>query len=753
MSAAEESPAPTTPQGWALVAPGVWSRRFGAPEGGGPLDLLGSRPAREALEALDAPPGPAPAERGSAAPAERGSAAPSGAPASGAPASLAPASGAPASRAPRLAFPLEAAAIRGDAEGGRTVLRFPLPADAPVLGLGLQFSRIDHRGRTRFLRVNSDPKEDTGETHAPVPLCIVGLPRTAPEGGSPADARAASAGPPLPAAYGVLVNTARIVTIHCGSTVRRSEGAPPRDRNTDRAWSATPPGAAIEIVLQGPGAEVLVLAGPTPLQVIRRYNLLCGGGCLPPRWGLGFWHRTPTKFSADEVLAEAAEYRRRGFPCDVIGLEPGWHSASYPCTFEWSPERFPDPADFVSRLAADGFRVNLWEHPWVSPQAPIHPALQSLSGSHTVWGGLAPDQTLPAARAVLSEQHQRVHLRAGVSGYKLDECDGSELTRSSWMFPAHARFPSGRDGEELRQVYGLLLQQWTAALFRARGRRTYGLVRASGAGAPPLPYALYTDLYDHRGFVRALCNGSLSGLLFAPEVRSARDAADWVRRIQTACFSPLAMLNAWSAGTKPWSFPEVEGVIRAYLELRQRLLPYFYTAFARYRRDGTPPFRAMALEPGGDAAVDDQYMAGDDLLVAPLFATGGATEEERQVRLPPGDWYDFATGERFSGPGPVTVRRGLAAMALFVRDGGIVPLQPPLPHAPRPGAAVPLEVRHYGRQAGRFLLYDDDGETLAHEEGAYRFLEFRAEGGRGACTVGPGPEGLRYGPLTWRFLG
>ena len=80
-----------------------------------------------------------------------------------------------------------------------------------------------------------------------------------------------------------------------------------------------------------------------------------------------------------------------------------------------------------------------------------------------------------------------------------------------------------------------------------------------------------------------------------------RDATpeDWVRRMQTVCFSPLAMLNAWSSGTKPWSFPEVEPIIRKYLELRMRLLPYFYSAFARYHFDGTPPFRAMALEVAG----------------------------------------------------------------------------------------------------------------------------------------------------------
>ena len=723
----------TPPDGWTEIAPGVWSRTFGTTEAFGPIGLLGATPAREAMARLGA--------------ADH----PSGA--------LAP---------DAATFPLDPGAITAETIGGRTVIRLPLAPGEPVFGLGLQFVRLNHRGRTRFLRVNSDPKEDTGETHAPVPFYVVGgTPGTAapgptaagfgpvlaaPAAAGPVPAGSPAPGPAAPApspAYGVLVNTARIVTIHCASTVPRAEPTAIKDRNQDRDWAATPPAATVEIALHAPGAEILVFAGPTPLDVVRRYNLFFGGGCLPPRWGLGFWHRTPTKFTAEQVAAEATEYRRRGFPCDVIGLEPGWHTASYPCTYQWSPDRFPDPAAFTAAMATDGFKVNLWEHPWVSPRAAIHAPLEPLSGTHTVWGGLAPDYTLPEARAITEAQHEAEHVQAGVSGYKLDECDGSELTGNSWMFPAHAAFPSGRDGEQMRQVYGLLLQQMTAGLFRRHDRRTYGLVRASSTGASPLPYALYTDLYDHRRFVRALCNASFSGLLFAPEVRSAKAADDWVRRMQTACFSPLAMLNAWSSGTKPWSFPEVEGIVRKFIELRMRLLPYFYSAFARYRIDGTPPFRAMALEPGGAATADDQYMAGGDILVAPLFAA----ETQRKVVLPPGGWYDFETGERFEGGGTIAVAPALEAMPVFVRDGGIVPLMPPLPHAPAPRDTVALEVRHYGRRPGHFRLYDDDGETFAYERGGCRWLDLHAEGGQGRVVVGSGPVGLNYAPVTWRFFG
>ncbi len=670
---------------WNKVAPGIWSRVFGAPETFTARSALKAAPRWEALgEIPDAP------------------------------------------------FPFDPAAASGEVRGGRTVLRFPLRPNTPVFGLGLQFLRLDQRGRTRYLRVNSDPVQDTGETHAPVPFYVGG------DG------------------HAVLIDTARIVTIHVGSVVRRKEAVPTPDRTTDPAWQETPPGSWVEAVLAAPGAEVFVFGGPTVRDAVRRYNLFSGGGFLPPRWSLGFWHRTPTRYSAAEVEAEAAEYRRRGFPCDVIGLEPGWHTAAYPCSYEWSRERFPDPAGFVHRLAEAGFTVNLWEHAWVSPKAEVHGPLAPLSGSHTVWGGLAPDYTLPEARKILENQHERAHLAAGVAGYKLDECDGSELTSGSWMFPAHATFPSGLDGEQMRQVYGLILQQLTAGLFRRRDRRTFGLVRASGAGAAPLPYALYTDLYDHRQYVRALCNAGFAGLLFAAEVRGASSPEEWVRRVQVASLSPLAQLDAWSSGTKPWTFPEVETAVRRALELRVRLVPYLYTAFARYQRDGTPPVRPMALEedPGEARLADDQYMLGQDLLVAPLFA--GQTE--RKVLLPPGNWYDFETGELLEGGGAAVLARPLESIPLLVREGAIVPLMPPLPHTPRAGETVALEVRHYGPRPGRYRLYDDDGETLAFEHGAFRWIDLAVDISqdgvrRGRVEMGPDVGGLVYDPVQWVFLG
>ncbi|SDD32173.1 alpha-D-xyloside xylohydrolase [Paenibacillus sp. UNCCL117] len=666
-------------QAWEQMAPGIWRMTIGEPDGLTPLRQTARKPMGGALEKLG-----------------------------------------------EAVLPFDRAEVRLDCPGSARVLSFPLAEEEALYGMGLQFMRMNQRGRTRYLRVNSDPKQDTGETHAPMPYYVSDR------------------------GYAVLVDTSRIVTVYAGSTLRAEDTRPEQavDRNTDRSWRATLVSPRLEIRLPEEGADVYLFAGPTLSDAVSRYNLYAGGGVLPPKWGLGFWHRVPKLYSDEETEQEAMEFRKRGFPCDVIGLEPGWHSRSYPVTYEWDKGRFPDPARFVRTLGEQGFQVNLWEHPFVSPEASIYEKLKPLSGSHTVWGGLAPDYSLPEARDIYKKQHDENHVAIGVAGYKLDECDGSDLTNHSWMFPAHAAFPSGHDGEQMRQMYGLLLQQMTDDLYRSRNRRTYGLVRASGAAASSLPYVLYSDLYDHRQFVRALCNASFCGLLWTPEVRKADSAEEWVRRMQTVCFSPLAMLNAWGDGTKPWTYPEAEPVIRHYIRLRMRLLPYLYTAFAKYRFGGTPPFRPMPMAFSSGEAFrkaarsvpvesefantaegaygrrqakewDDQYMMGDDLVVAPVFAG----EREREVLLPPDVWYGLETGIRYEGGQVVRVQARLEMIPLFVREGALLPTAPARDHAPASGEGTQVEWLHFGEAPGEGTMYEDDGESFDYEQGKSAWLK------------------------------
>ena len=268
------------------------------------------------------------------------------------------------------------------------------------------------------------------------------------------------------------------------------------------------------------GVDVYLFAGPEMVDAVRRYNLFSGGGPQVPEWGLGFWYRADALSTQQSALALTAEFRDRKIPCDVLGLERGWQTHAYSCTFEWNRNRFADPHKFL-KLATDlNYKVNLWEHAYTHPASPLFPLLQSHAGDYGVWGGLVPDFGDAAARNIFGEHHGTVFIDQGVSGFKLDECDNSDYT-GGWSFPECSTFPSGLDGELMHSFFGLRYQMTLWNEFRKRGLNTYSLVRSSGALATPYPFVLYSDLYNHRGFIRALVNAGFSGLLWCPEVRDA----------------------------------------------------------------------------------------------------------------------------------------------------------------------------------------------------------------------------------------
>lgn len=650
---------------------------------------------------------------------------------------------------PAADFPALGNEVVGAISDGKTSLRIPLVKGEQLYGFGLNFQTVHQRGKILNLHVDHYGGKDNGRTHAPVPFYV------------------SSQG------YGVLINSARYLTVYAGSGVRKDSPNAPvaQDRNTDKNWSSRPYSDAVEILVPAAGVEIYLFAGPTPMDAIRRYNLYCGGGALPPRWGLGFTQRTQRLYTDEQVKEEVALFEEKGFPLDYIGLEPGWQSKAYPCSFEWDKGRYPDPAGFVKEMEEKGVRINLWTNPYISPASGIYKEMAPLSGSHTVWNGIVPDFTLERAQKIWTEKLKKEHLSIGVSGYKIDEVDGYD----HYLWPDVATFPSGLSAEQMRQTYGLWVQKITADMYKDQNVRTFGLVRASNAGGNALPYVIYNDYYSHEDFITALINSGFSGVLWTPEVRGSKTGEEWLRRFQSVVFSPMAMINAWSSGTKPWSFPEVSESVKEYALLRMQMMPYWYSEFAKYRFEGTPPFRAMNLEPGFNVKVTeeivsqnlednpyleavnrevkDQYMAGEYLLVAPMFVG----QESRKVILPKGNWYDFYTGE-YAGNGEViTVKPGLEKIPVYVKDGGIIPMMAPLLHAPKANDIVDLEVRHYGTKPNSYLLYDDDGETFDYEKGAYSWRTLTVKTDKKNGLIGEISKAEKnkpntIGKVTWRFM-
>jgi alpha-glucosidase (family GH31 glycosyl hydrolase) len=677
-------PQPVNPA-WTEVASGVWKATVGQADSLTLLSAAGGTPSREAL-----------------------------------------------ARMPKTVFPLDPAEIEGRNFNAKTTLRFPLAGNEDIYGLGVDFSSMRRNGGVFELHVDhwDSQRAITGRTHAPVPLYV------------------------STKGFAVLFDTARYLNVTVGHGVRLAakDKPPVIDRTTNKImpsaaggarsnaqWQAHPRSDSIEVLANAAGMDVYVFAGPSPLDSVRRYNLYSGGGALPPKWGLGYMNRVRTNYTAAQVLADIAEFKTHGIPLDMIGLEPGWMDHAYPCSFEWDKTRFPDPKGFLDQLATAGVRANLWFNPYVGPPStPLYQKLLPYAGTHLVWNGIVPDYTIPEARTVFADHLQRTVIDlnpAAIGGFKIDEVDGFD----KYLWPDTALFPSGRDGEQLRQTYGLLVQNIVFDVFHRANRRTMGQIRGTNAGASPYPFVIYNDNYEFGGYITAVSNSGFAGGLWSPEVRGSTSGEDMLRRTQAVCFSPLALYNGWASDEKLWSHPEVKDPIRDAIVLRARLLPYLYNTFAQYRYEGTPPIRPMQLAAGIVAEapttgvgkldatanpyevppaareVKDQYMFGDSLLVAPI----PPGVKSRKVLLPAGKWYDFHTGKLAGANETIEVIPSLAAIPVFVKDGALIPMISARLTAPAASETVALEIRHYGEAPGRLSLYDDDGETFNHEKGDY----------------------------------
>ncbi len=691
-------PAAAAPQA-ELVAPGVWRIRFGQPEQFTPTYFRSAAMDVAGLQAL----------------------------------------------APNAPLPLDLAKVTFQATARGCSLLLPMDNQERLYGFGLNTKIFDasNPGRRMVIEPTDAPENDLGQSHAPVPFYV------------------------STRGYGVFVDTARFASFYTGNLAPAQDvvetDAGKISTSTAELYRAREPRMKTMVVEvpAAKGVEVYVFAGPAMLDAVQRYNLFAGGGALPPLWGLGVHYRGYAPYGAADSLGLAAKFRADHIPCDVWGVEPGWQTRTYPCTFVWDTNKFPDPDAFLKQMREMGYRMNFWEHAFTHSSSPIHDALKPWSGNYRVWGGLVPDFATPEARKIFLKQNGAVLFSRGVEGVKLDECDYQPESATPWSFPVVSSFPSGLDGEQMHSLFGLLYQQTMLTPYRDQGVRTWSLVRNSHALASPLPFVVYSDSYDHRCYVRGLCNAGFSGLLWTPEVRDANSVEDFYRRVETVIFSPNAVINAWFLKNPPWYqvntdknkrdefMPERDAVtagIRDLLQLRMSFIPYLYTAFNEYRTTGKPPIRALVLDWPGDAKVrpiDDQFMFGDSVMVAPMF-TG---QKKRAVYLPAGDWYDFWTHAKLVGGRTIEATNGVQQIPLFVKGGTLLPLAAPVEYI-KDDTGFNLTVYLVGDQPADFTLYEDDGVSSAYASGKQNTVRLHADGEKHSAERTGGYQGAERFKIT-----
>ncbi|AWS40750.1 TIM-barrel domain-containing protein [Streptosporangium sp. 'caverna'] len=481
--------------------------------------------------------------------------------------------------------------------------------------------------------------------------------------------------------------------------------------------------SCVQIVVPDDLIDYYVIAGPTPPEVLDRFDLLTCRPMLPPKWAFGTWISSGFFVDTQErVMARARRIRERGIPCDVLHLDTYWQTDGHWSDLRWDATNFPDPETMLTELDGMGFKVCLWMNPYISHLSPVFPQaaedgyfLKKPDGEVYVadcWHGSYPacgivDFTNPAAvewfKGLL-----RPLLRQGVQVFKTDFAEG---------VPHDAVAFNGMSGTDLHNVYALLFNDAVSEATREIAGHGMVWARSSFLGGQRHAAQWSGDTYTSYPAMGSTLRGGLahglSGIPFWSHDAggfTGRPTDDlYVRWTQFGAFSPLLRLHG-TTSREPWEFPEVEAQAVEALKLRYRFMPYIYTAAVEAARTGAPMMRALCVDHPDDPVAwqaDLEYLLGRDLLVAPMTSPEGV----RKVYLPAGEWVDHWTGEVLAGGRYVTVSTPLDRIPLFVRHGALIPTLADPGDAIGDGSFGEIVLVGYGVGESRTTVSDLEGDT------------------------------------------
>ena len=482
--------------------------------------------------------------------------------------------------------------------------------------------------------------------------------------------------------------------------------------------------------------DVFLIGGQTPEEILRGYRMLTGFPQMPPHWSFGIWMSRMTYFSADEVENICQHLRREHYPCDVIHLDTGWFRTDWLCEWKFNPERFPAPEAFIQRLAAQGFKVSLWQLPYIAqgaeqlaeaktnhyislPPSVVNSSPSVVGGSPADISAASPADTSSSNFSALdyagtidftydkaTEWYKQKLLKPLLDmGVKCIKTDFGENIHMDHCY--HAMSP-----ERLNNLYALLYQraayeatQESTAQSLPNGSPAQSVLggspaeknppaliwaRAAWAGCQRYPVHWGGDSESSwdgmAGSLRGGLHFGLSGFAFwshdvpgfhsTPDfMNSPIDPTVYVRWTQFGVFTSHIRYHG-TCKREPWHYPEIEPIVKRWWQLRYRLIPYIIKQSEQACRTGWPLLRALLMHHPDDRQVwniDDEYYFGSEFLVCPVMNSEG----RRDIYLPTGLWVNFFTGERIEGGRwYYGVEVPLDEMPVFVRPGATIPLYP-----------------------------------------------------------------------------
>lgn len=416
-----------------------------------------------------------------------------------------------------------------------------------------------------------------------------------------------------------------------------------------------------------------------PKDILNEYTNITGKSPMLPLWTFGTWMSRITYFSQEEGLEIAKQLRQHKIPSDVIHFDTGWFGVDWQCDYEFAKDRFKDPKGMLDQMRKDGFHTCLWQLPYFTPKNRFFREIVE-KGMHVK----NADGGMPYEDAVLDFSNPQTVswyqskieglMRQGVSTIK---CDFGEAA------PYDGFYYSGRGGKYEHNLYPL---RYNKALWEQveRSHPGEGVIWARSAWAGSQRYALHwggdaaTTNTGMLGDLRGGLSFGLSGFSFWSHDMGGFVTAspeDIYRR-----WLPFGFLSSHTRAhgappTEPWLISEsFTDAFRACAEMKYKLMPYVWEQAKECSKLGLPMVRALLVEfPHDQGAwyVEDEYMFGSKMLVAPLLESGNS----RHVYLPKGKWIDYQTGKVYEG-GYQTIEAGKIPCIILVKDGSVIPHAP-----------------------------------------------------------------------------
>ncbi len=542
--------------------------------------------------------------------------------------------------------------------------------------------------------------------------------------------------------------------------------------------------------------------GPAIKKILNRYADLTGHMPLTPLWALGVQQCRYSYYPASMVEEVVRQYRERDLPLDVIYLDIHYMNGYRVFTFD--PNRFPDPKALTDRLLKQGVKTVVIVDPGVKYQPspagapPLNssrPELQpqsdryyvfdqGLAGNYfqhrkngdlfipRVWPGdsVFVDYTRPEARQWWGNLH-RAYTDNDIAGIWNDMNEPADFIDQTGKNQRNVvSYDEGDDTPHAknRNVFALLMARATyEGLSRLQpDRRPFVVTRAAYAGIQRYS-TMWTGDTNSTWDSLALNVPMFTTLGLSGEPFVGSDVGGFigrangeflVRSYQIGFLAPFFRNHHAIDGydQEPWRFGQYyEEIIRKYLKLRYQLLPFLYTTLEEAHRTGVPVFRPLMLNYQDDPNaynLDDQFMIGEDLLVAPIVRPDVTS---RLVYLPKGIWYDFWTNKKYDGGTMIRADAPLETVPMFVRGGAIIPLGPEMKYVgEKPFDPITFAIYPNESGSAATTLYEDDGTSPAYERGVFRRTEVRVtrEDGRYTARVS-NREGDYHPPArNFRFV-